>query len=225
MPTVESPTSTVGAAPSAPGAVAEPAAAPKRQDRAQEALRKKSARQDETIPVPQEKAAGEVESVAIEAPPPPPPPAPSVAKPELRDAPAAAAPALEERKARPAEPPRPAAAAGTPASEADAAQPFPQDARAPAPDQPPLAPSAPPAPHAAAPAGAGLGVTEPAPAKAAVDSVRRERADDQAPAAWLEEIRRLLRQGQRERAVDELEAFKSAFPETPLPEDLRDLAP
>lgn len=55
----------------------------------------------------------------------------------------------------------------------------------------------------------------------------RARASDEAlsPQAWLDEIARLLRTGQRERAIESLREFRRAHPQVELPPELRDLLP
>jgi hypothetical protein len=63
----------------------------------------------------------------------------------------------------------------------------------------------------------------PPPAPAATD--RRERAMAKtavrAPAEWIEEIRRLKREGHAVEAREQLEAFRRAYPDYRLPEDLK----
>lgn len=49
----------------------------------------------------------------------------------------------------------------------------------------------------------------------------RARAIARSPDDWLAEIRKLREQGQQEAAAREWEAFRKAYPDIPLPEDLR----
>ncbi|MBP5996325.1 MAG: hypothetical protein KA535_00090 [Azonexus sp.] len=61
------------------------------------------------------------------------------------------------------------------------------------------------------------------PAAAALEA-KRETAARQPhlkPAAWIEEIRKLRRQGQTAEAERSLREFRAAYPDYPLPEDLR----
>ena len=45
------------------------------------------------------------------------------------------------------------------------------------------------------------------------------------PAAWLERIQNSLRRGERSKAIQELKAFSSRYPEYPIPEKLQALDP
>jgi outer membrane protein assembly factor BamD (BamD/ComL family) len=52
---------------------------------------------------------------------------------------------------------------------------------------------------------------------------KQEDAQTRPPAAWLEDIRALLRQGRAQEAATELAAFRRAYPDYVLPQDLRAL--
>lgn len=116
----------------------------------------------------------------------------------------------------------PASEMGSPTKEAApelAPEPFPLEEPAPA-------ASAPPAPVPAAPEAAGPPLPAQAPPEASGVLLKRSAADFDSsdPAAWIEDIRHLLRHGQRERAREQLEAFRKALPNAEIPDDLRDLA-
>lgn len=131
-------------------------------------------------------------------------------------------------------PPPPAADVGTAAAGA-AAQPRPPAAAAmPLPPPAGYNQAAPPA----APARSGEGTVElreerkalaapapaagaaPAPAMADRAAAKREKATPN-PAEWIEEIRALRRQGVAQEAERRLKEFRAAYPDYPLPEDLR----
>lgn len=61
----------------------------------------------------------------------------------------------------------------------------------------------------------------PAPPRKAADRTSASDGLVREPAAWLEDIRRLLRNGREAEARDQLAAFRRAYPGHPLPEDLR----
>ncbi|MBL8489785.1 MAG: hypothetical protein JNM82_03285 [Rhodocyclaceae bacterium] len=60
-----------------------------------------------------------------------------------------------------------------------------------------------------------------APARKAADRASAAEGHLRDPAAWLEDIRRLLRDGREAEARDQLAAFRRAYPGHPVPEDLR----
>jgi hypothetical protein len=154
--------------------------------------------------------------------------APRPAEPATADAPAVAAP--EPRQAampivRRSPPP---ARSIAPAREEDRLQeqaipaaklqPPPPSAPAMAPPAAAAAPAAAPLQMEAAPAGAAPGVLS-APAAAKAD---RQRLDGGVRTAevWLEDIRRLQRAGHLEAAREQLAAFRRAYPDYPLPDDV-----
>ena len=123
-------------------------------------------------------------------------------------------------------------------------EPFPDDGQPPAPPASP-APPPPAAPEAArAPAAA---VAAPVLKKQVESSAERERAERERgahvergigqaqraeraaalrdPDDWLAEILRLLRAGERTRAIESLREFRETYPEVELPRELRDLTP
>ncbi|MCM8624476.1 hypothetical protein [Accumulibacter sp.] len=81
-------------------------------------------------------------------------------------------------------------------------------------------------PAAAAPRGLGVtresarAETAPAPAPSAPSAARTEKKAERSPAAWLEEIRRLRREGQIDEADHQLAEFRRLNPDFPVPEDL-----
>ncbi|HSW14808.1 MAG TPA: hypothetical protein VLI06_18330 [Solimonas sp.] len=148
-----------------------------------------------------------VEAAADAAPPPPPAPAREETR-RARSAPPMAAPEpVEDYHAEP-----PAAAAET----------------APAPQPQMSAPAAPPVLREQLRKEEGRGASMDAPAAKSLggasmaDSMER---DAEAPEQWLQRIRELLAQGQREQARRELQAFREAWPQVEIPEDLRALQP
>lgn len=54
---------------------------------------------------------------------------------------------------------------------------------------------------------------------------KKREAEARPPAVWLEEIRTLLRQERTREATDALAAFRRAYPDYVLPQDLRELPP
>lgn len=101
-----------------------------------------------------------------------------------------------------------------------AAQPFPAAApRAATPASPESsAPMAVPAEARKELRGAERATPMPAPAKRGLaDRTARD------PAAWIDEIRRLMREGREAEARDQLAAFRRAHPDHPVPDDLRAL--
>lgn len=62
--------------------------------------------------------------------------------------------------------------------------------------------------------------TAPAPAAVAAQAQRSEKKAERSPAAWLEEIRRLRREGQVDEADRQLAEFRRLNPAFPVPEDL-----
>ncbi len=92
-----------------------------------------------------------------------------------------------------------------------------------------------PAQAAAAPAEPALRVGTPAGNAFEAPKPAKDRAQDHAysaavlrnsrlyPESWIAEIQRLLRAGRREEARQNLELFRSKYPDYRLPEDLRDL--
>lgn len=133
----------------------------------------------------------------------------------------------EERVAAPAsEPMQDAVSPEPPPAETPVlAEPFPADPPAvsatagkPSPEAPSRRSDAP------APAAAAESAAQAAPAGAAGMLKRSAAGAGLMPAEeWVEEIRRLLRQGQRERARERLAAFREAYPDESIPEDLREL--
>lgn len=140
----------------------------------------------------------------------------------------------------PPEPPEPATARPVPAMPAPAGS---KPARAPAPPAPEartereapltedsqaardLAKEAKPAPPSAsseAPAAAGVAVPVPAESRRAQETAPtlRGKADADQPAAWIERIRALLREGRADEAHALVARFRERFPGHPLPEDL-----
>lgn len=169
---------------------------------------------------------------------------------ESRPVPAAPAPTLPATPAAaPASPAEPVAGAPRPAPREQAPEAKRRSEIA-APAAPPLPPAqnqgvVPPASTADAAIAPAPAAASPTAAKAQALSVEsearlRESADArkmeaapaaagraanstpaQAPEAWLDEIRRLRRQGQMEMAEQRLQEFRRAFPAYPLPDDLR----
>lgn len=94
---------------------------------------------------------------------------------------------------------------------------------------PEAAPKAAESPAPAQPAAKALAREREAKEQPADELHRREAAPAAAgaarvlptPAAWLEDIRQLRRQGQATEAERRLQEFRRAFPDYPLPEDLR----
>lgn len=70
----------------------------------------------------------------------------------------------------------------------------------------------------------GLDEGESAPG-ARADAVLRAASASRAPHDWLHEISRLLRIGQRERAIESLREFRDAHPDVELPPELAELLP
>lgn len=77
----------------------------------------------------------------------------------------------------------------------------------------------------AAPAAAELRRSQAAPAaKAIADAKREERSEampQRSPESWLDDIRRLRRQGNHDEAARQLTEFRRAYPDHPIPEDFR----
>jgi hypothetical protein len=83
--------------------------------------------------------------------------------------------------------------------------------------------SAPPSAAPAAPAAAGVAAPASAESRRAQEAAPtlRSKADADEPAAWIERIRLLLREGRTDEARAELARFRARFPDHPLPEDLQ----
>lgn len=139
------------------------------------------------------------------------------------------------------------------ASQASGAPPSRELREAAAAESPPSAPSAPPppspaalsapaAPPAVAKSSAANARDEPAEEAIARDAItttdaygmqRQPETDarlgaaagERTPQDWLDEIVRLLRTGQRERAIESLREFRAAHPDTELPPELAELLP
>lgn len=152
-------------------------------------------------------------------------------------APEAAAPAKKLKQAEPAPEPRPFASEAKESAPAPAAQPLRRETAAgavaaPAAPAPPAdAETEPRAAPAAKPAAESLRFQS---APAAADSVEnragaaplrkqesRISGELRSPEAWIGEIRQLRKQGRDKEAQDALEAFRRAYPDYSLPEDLR----
>lgn len=140
---------------------------------------------------------------------PPGPPAPATARP----VPAAPAPDRSKPALAPA-PPAPEARTEREASHSEDSQ----AAR----DLAKEALPAPPSGASEAPAAAGIAAPVPAEARRAQEAVStpRDKSVTDEPAAWIERIRALLREGRTDEARALVARFRERFPGHPLPEDL-----
>lgn len=153
---------------------------------------------------------------------------------EMPATPSAAAPAGTNAERRSTARPAPVESPTPPRAKAEA---LPR----PAPAADATQPAAPPAAPTSVPQATSRAAESPAPAPAqpAAKAMARERPAEElrrmeavpaaagaasvlsTPAAWLEEIRQLRRQGHAVEAERRLQEFRQAFPDYPLPEDLR----
>jgi hypothetical protein len=69
-------------------------------------------------------------------------------------------------------------------------------------------------------AAAGSAAFAPSAPSAAKAAPMRSQALPRSPEAWLDDIRRLIREGRAKEAVEQLAEFRKAYPEVTIPEDL-----